>query len=114
VVTRALSGLGVTLLVVSVAGVVPLERRRRKWEQEEEERQERDRALNELFHGEDLLDDPDPEEDDDWVASMRDDRPMHAVCDDVFAACDNIWSQDSALAVWSGSGARLVGGVEAD
>ncbi len=75
-------------------GVVPLERRRRKWEQEEE-RQERDRALNELFHGEDLLDEPDPEENDDWVETMRDDRPMNAVCDDVFAACDNTWSQDS-------------------
>ena len=43
--SRALSGLVVTLLVVGVAGVIPLERRRRKWEQEEEEeRQERDRA----------------------------------------------------------------------
>jgi hypothetical protein len=81
--------------VVGVAGVIPLERRRRKWEQEEEEeRQERDRALNELFHGEDLLDEPDPEEDDDWVTSMRDDRSMNAVCDEVFTACDNNWSQD--------------------
>jgi hypothetical protein len=51
--------------------------------------------LNELFHGEDLLDDPDPGDDDDWVARMRDDRPMNAVCDEVFAACDNTWSQDS-------------------
>ena len=94
--SRALSGLVVTLLVVAVAGVIPLERRRRKWEQEEEEeRQERDRALNELFHGEDLLDDPEPEESDDWVVSMGNDRPMGAVCDEVFAACDNNWSQDS-------------------
>ncbi len=95
--SRALSGLVVTLLVVAVAGVIPLERRRRKWEQEEEEeeRQERDRALNELFHGEDLLDEADPEEYDDWVVSMTDDRPMNAVCDEVFAACDNNWSQDS-------------------
>lgn len=83
-------GQAVAWRVVSVAGVVPLERRRRKWEQEEEEeRQDRDRALNELFHGEDLLDEPDPEEDDDWVASMRNDRPLGAVCDEVFAAGDN-------------------------
>jgi hypothetical protein len=50
--------------------------------------------LNDLFHGEDLLDDPEPEENDDWVASMTDDRPMNAVCDDVFGECDNTWSQD--------------------
>ena len=40
------------------------------------------------------MDDPEPEENDDWVARMRDDRPMNAVCDDVFASCDNNWSQD--------------------
>ena len=47
------------------------------------------------------LDDPEPEENDDSVASMRDDRPMGAVCDEVFGECDKDWSQGSV--VWRGS-----------
>ncbi len=47
-----------------------------------------------LFHGEDLLDGPETEQNDDWMGTMRDDRPMDAVCDEVFGECDNTWSQD--------------------
>ncbi len=50
-------------------------------------------ALKLLYRAQ--LDEPEPDENDDWVVSMRDDRPMGAACDEVFAACDNNWSQDS-------------------
>jgi hypothetical protein len=86
---RRLSALGVTLLLVGVGGVVPWERRRRRLEREEEERQERDRALSDLFHGDDMLDDPEP--DDDWVSDVADDGPYATACDALFSEGETTW-----------------------
>ena len=85
---RALSALGVTLLLVGVGGVVPWERRRRRLEREAEERQERDRALDDLFHGEDMLDDLEP---DDWTPDTRDDGPYAVACDALFSKGESTW-----------------------